>query len=122
MKLINSAFIDNMNEVNDNYKESLQKLLNAKLYQIDHNETDQLISTVNDLITSATDGKITNLISQDDVKQWKFMVLLNILSFSGNWTKTFKVVKELFTNSKGEKQHVDMIKSKSDFYIFINGK
>ena len=120
LQMFNTTFLDYTGEVDQNYKESLLNLFHANIHQFDLSEPNEVASLVNNLVSAETGGKVTEFTDEDNVKQWRCMVLLNMLTFTGKWAKNFHVIQREFKNFDGGKLFSDMIQTKSDFKIMNN--
>lgn len=73
---------------------------------------------INSWVKERTRGRIPSLVDriEDDV----VMYLVNALAFDGKWEEAYEkeaVMKEAFTNHKGETKEVDMMMSEEEAYI-----
>nr|XP_060630716.1 leukocyte elastase inhibitor-like [Anolis sagrei ordinatus] len=95
------------------YLTSTQKLYGTELSMVDFlNAAKSVRTQINQWVEGQTEGKITELLSEDSVNQLTKLVLVNAIYFKGTWEEKFedKHTKDMpFRLSKKEKKNVKMM-------------
>ncbi|XP_003225625.2 leukocyte elastase inhibitor isoform X1 [Anolis carolinensis] len=95
------------------YLTSTQKLYGAELSMVDFLNAAQSVRTqINQWVEGQTEGKITELLSEDSVNELTKLVLVNAIYFKGSWEEKFDkfdTTDKPFRLSKKEKKNVKMM-------------
>ena len=115
----NSVWLKNDLKLLEKYTDTLSLYYDSKAQELDFkNKTKESEKIINDWISSKTNGKIKNLLS--DLKPDVQMILTNAVYFNAKWASKFNknlTSKEKFFNNNNENNfvEVDMMRMKHDF-------
>ena len=83
------------------------------------------VKEINKWAYDNTNGKFSEVISENDIDDLTRMVLINAVTFDGKWEDPFDEddIDEngIFATEKGEKQNAVMMESKEHYYVELNG-
>ncbi len=87
---------------------------------VDNLQREQTRLKINEWISKITEGKIPQLISEDDINELTRLILTNAIYFKGKWLHQFdpsKIEKDIFHSLEGDVQ-VDMMRIKESFEYY----
>ncbi|HXF29819.1 MAG TPA: serpin family protein, partial [Chlamydiales bacterium] len=106
---------------NKSYLDEVQKKFQAKVLSVDFaKHKDEAIAMVNHWVVTATDGRIAELLSPQDVNQYTKLILLNAVSFKQPWASSFSIErtkKAPFKTAAGRELQVEMM-NKEDYFPY----
>lgn len=106
-------------QIGTQFLAEMQSLYGSAVNQVDYIHaaaaaTDQ----INSWVATATNGKITNLIPEDQLDQYTRLVLTNAVYFKGDWASSFDLSETAnlpFTLATGMQESVPTMRQTSDF-------
>lgn len=119
IKIANSIWFTNDGAltVNDAFLQFNEEFYGAEIYETAFNEA--TVDSINHWVEQNTDGMIKDII--DEIPPDSVMYLVNALAFDAEWAVKYLStdIREnmTFTNSKGEKETVDMMCSEENYYF-----
>ena len=109
-------------EILADYKETLKNCFDAKAIELDFKSSES-VKKINDDVSVATKGKITDLI--DSIDPMTRMILVNAVYFKGLWKSQFKkesTEKSTFNLSNGNQIEVEMMFQNEKFRFAYDDK
>nr|XP_053631770.1 leukocyte elastase inhibitor-like [Cherax quadricarinatus] len=100
-------------------RDCIRDVLPKEVENVDFTQAIQAAATINKFVNEKTRGKISNLVTPEDVKKVQ-MVLVNAAYFKGLWQKAFKptnTLKEAFYPTPDKNIPVDMMRQTDKFKI-----
>ncbi|CAN8033137.1 unnamed protein product [Ixodes persulcatus] len=89
MKIANAALVDKRLKLLESYKRDLAETFSAEVRSVDfQNNLKNLVSEINQWVTTKTNGKISDIVSEDSL-HGEVMVLMNAIYFKGSWENAF---------------------------------
>ena len=116
LTLGNAVFVNQVYPINKPYKNLVEKYYEAEVKNLDFNNKNASLRTINGWCSKKTNGLIPSVL--DDVDPAMFAYLLNALYFKGSWTWPFKkkwTEEEDFTLESGQKRKVWMMEQERKF-------
>ncbi|MBR0239582.1 MAG: serpin family protein [Bacteroidales bacterium] len=111
LSLANAIYVDNGFHLLDEYCKTVETYYNAGVGNLDFNDRKGSADIINAWCSKNTNGLIPKVL--DEVTPDNLAYLLNALYFKSQWSSPFKkqyTCKEDFTDEKGVKSRVDMMK------------
>lgn len=120
-KTANSLWVNDGFSVLNSYQTAIKKNFHAECKSISFEVPDAASDSINQWINSTTDGKIPKLCSPSDFTKDTQAVLVNTLSFQGQWISPFsKTIEEDFHLSSNEIKPTQMLVRKDSFLYSEN--
>lgn len=119
VKIANSIWFtkENYFEVNDIFLQFNEEYYGAQIYETAFNNA--TVKSINNWVKEHTDGMIKDIL--DEIPADAVMYLINALAFEAEWASKYESTdiheNAEFTNSKGEKEKVDMMHSMESYYL-----
>lgn len=108
------------------FLEAVEKFYKATVDSVDFVLDPQgSVRKINEWIEQKTEGKIKDMLREDDVDELTRVILTNAIYFKGNWRFPFdpqSTKKDFFFANKTEKIEVDMMKQTREFQYFEDEK
>ncbi len=89
LKTANAVWVDQDTFLLTDFRYSLEKQFQATLSKINFSMPSNALLEINDWISQQTQGKITHLLTTDDINEKTRLVLTNAVYFQGNWRYAF---------------------------------
>lgn len=110
----------------ESFLEAVEKYYRAPVNSVDFvNDPKNSVRRINDWIEQKTEGKIKDMISEDDVDSLTRLIITNAIYFKGNWVVPFDpqaTKKDVFYVSEDRTVEVDMMKLAANFNYFEDEK
>ncbi|XP_075167858.1 antitrypsin-like [Haematobia irritans] len=88
----NKVYVAVQNEINEDFQEMLSTKFYSNAQNIDFSDNDNASDTINDWVSSETNGMINEIISPYDLDENTLLVLMSAISFNGKWKTAFDKV------------------------------
>lgn len=122
MKMTNALLINKKYKVNDQYLDSIKKLV--LIEYDDFGNKKLIVNKVNNYIEKNTNNMIKNILQENDIDALTILILINTIYFKAKWLHEFKsnnTEKMQFNNkSKNELLQVDMMYQENYFDYYEN--
>ncbi|VDL66901.1 unnamed protein product [Nippostrongylus brasiliensis] len=87
-KIANGFFLNKQFTINETYESTIETAYSAEIQSTDFAAADKAAGIINDFISNATEGKISNMVTADSVQD-AFAVIVNAIYFYAKWLKPF---------------------------------
>lgn len=119
INIANSIWINDMDsiKIKEEFLDVNSKYYNAKIYKEVFN--DKTADSINSWVYEKTDGMIEKMI--DSISPNSIMYLINAIAFESEWEKKYEsnqVFEDEFTDYKGNKKEIEMMKSEEEKYLY----
>lgn len=114
-------FFDLTATIQPQFQKDLNTYYQSSVQQINFKNRESSINTINSWCSAITQGKIQNLLSEDDVPDSAVMILVNAIHFRGEWKTQFPMentVVDDFWINKNTAVKVPIMIVKDQFYYF----
>ncbi|MEH7108991.1 serpin family protein [Bacillus sp. JJ1764] len=88
LKMANSLWINHQYHFQDNFAKNVRGYYHAKIQKIDITSS-KTPKIINDWVKETTNGKIDKMVGDDDIDRNTFAILINAITFKGNWMHEF---------------------------------
>ena len=107
--------------VRPSYQDELQKSFHASILFVDFlKKKDEACAIINNWLVTATDGRMNQLLSPQDIDSHTKLLLCNAVSFKQPWAQPFnrgKTKKAPFTTDEDREVSVEMM-NKEDYFLY----
>lgn len=113
-------YVDNIVNINQRFSAIAQHNYNADIINLDFGDAQSSAQHINDWIKQATNGRLTELVSEDSVSK-SILFLINSLYFESSWRFAFnKTFTRDFNHAKGKKSSRQFMEQFGNFYYFYS--
>ncbi|MBI2810759.1 MAG: serpin family protein [Candidatus Melainabacteria bacterium] len=89
MNIANALWVDQATFLLTNFRSMIEGQFKAKLGVLDFSQTQDAMSTINTWASDQTEGKIKDLLQENDINGQTRLVLTNAVYFQGAWANAF---------------------------------
>lgn len=89
IQIANGIYVNDEYELRSAYEVIAEQQFFSTVSSVNFTENDAAAQTINDYVSGATHGKITDLISADSLKPDTGLVAVNAIYFNGRWATKF---------------------------------
>lgn len=122
LNLANQLFLQNGFEILDEFRDDTATYYSASVQQVDFvREPSNAVDTINNWVSSSTQGMIKTLFKLSDVDPTWRLVLVNAIYFHGNWEKAFNAANtklETFTKLDGTKVKAPLMSLQNNLFAY----
>ncbi len=126
LSIANALWLQEGYPLLESFLAAVEKYYRAPVNSVDFvNDPKNSVRRINDWIEQKTEGKIKDMINEDDVDSLTRLIITNAIYFKGNWVVSFDpqaTKKDVFFVSEDKTVEVDMMKLTADFNYFEDEK
>lgn len=89
VKIANKVYVQNGHQLRKEYATTLANSYQAETENVNFAENQKAAQNINRWVEEKTNGKITELVSEDSLNESTRLVLLNAIHFKGDWERKF---------------------------------
>ncbi|KIH57086.1 serine proteinase inhibitor, partial [Ancylostoma duodenale] len=119
-RIANGFFLNNNYQIEKDYENTIVKKFSAKVEPYDFSKKDETAKTINDFVSTTTEGKIHDMLKPDALNG-AFSVIVNAIYFTAKWQYEFfksSNTKQKFFSAEGKGKEIDFMNARMDHRLY----